>query len=73
LEISQRVELLNQRCGVLSDLLDMLREHLNSAHGETLEWIVIILIGIEILIGLVEIAFDFVNFYGKPHGAAPGL
>ncbi|KAI8927394.1 hypothetical protein BC831DRAFT_434903 [Entophlyctis helioformis] len=44
LEISQRVELLNQRVAVISDLLDMLKEHLNSSHGEQLEWIVIILI-----------------------------
>lgn len=41
----------------------MLKEHLNSAHGETLEWIIIILIAIEILIGLVEIFFDLYNFY----------
>jgi uncharacterized Rmd1/YagE family protein len=46
LEISQRVELLNQRVAVISDLLDMLKEHLNSSHGEQLEWIVIVLIGI---------------------------
>jgi uncharacterized Rmd1/YagE family protein len=64
LEISQRVELLNQRCSVISDLLDMLKEHLNSAHSETLEWIIIILIGIEIIIGLVTIAIDLVNMSG---------
>jgi uncharacterized Rmd1/YagE family protein len=64
LEISQRVELLNQRVSVLSDLLEMLKEHLNSAHGETLEWIIIILIAIEILIGLVTIFFDFFSLYG---------
>jgi uncharacterized Rmd1/YagE family protein len=69
LEISQRVDLLNQRVSVLSDLLEMLKEHLNSAHGETLEWIIIILIGIEILIGLVTIFFDFYGLYGsKPGG-----
>ena len=45
LEISQRVDLLNQRVSVISDLLDMLKEHLTSSHGEQLEWIVIILIG----------------------------
>ncbi|CAG8513931.1 9451_t:CDS:10 [Cetraspora pellucida] len=45
LEISQRVELLNQRVAVISDLLDMLKEHLTSSHGEQLEWIVIVLIG----------------------------
>ncbi|KAJ3289689.1 hypothetical protein HK104_007291 [Borealophlyctis nickersoniae] len=46
LEISQRVDLINQRVSVISDLLDMLKEHLTSSHGEQLEWIVIILIGI---------------------------
>ncbi|KAL3899916.1 MAG: hypothetical protein SGCHY_001711, partial [Lobulomycetales sp.] len=39
LEISQRVELLNQRVAVISDLLDMLKENLNSTHGENLEWV----------------------------------
>lgn len=34
LEISQRVEVLNQRTAVISDLLDMLKEHLTSLHGE---------------------------------------
>lgn len=55
LEISQRIEVLNQRCAVISDLLDMLREHSNNLHSETLEWIVIILIGLEIVIGLIHI------------------
>lgn len=58
LEISQRVEVLNQRVTVISDLLDMLRENLNIGHGETLEWIVIILIGMEILIGIVTICLE---------------
>ena len=58
LEISQRVEVLNQRCAVVSDMLDMLRDHANIMHGETLEWIVIILIFLEILIGIVEIMMD---------------
>nr|KAJ3420811.1 hypothetical protein HK105_005220 [Polyrhizophydium stewartii] len=58
LEISQRVELLNQRVSVISDLLDMLKEHLNSSHGEQLEWIVIILIAFEIIIGIITITVD---------------
>lgn len=61
LEISQRVELLNQRVSVISDLLDMLREHLTSTHGEKLEWIVIFLIAFEILIGLTTIYLDFIK------------
>lgn len=55
LEISQRIEVLNQRCAVLSDMLDMLRDHVNIMHGEKLEWIIIILITIEILMGIIQL------------------
>ena len=58
LEISQRVDVLNQRCSVLNDLLDMLREHSNHVHAEALEWIVIILISLEIFIGIFTIFID---------------
>ncbi|KAI8909081.1 hypothetical protein EDD86DRAFT_191224 [Gorgonomyces haynaldii] len=63
LEIPQRVELLNQRVGVISDLLDMLKEHLNSSHGEQLEWIVIVLIAFEIIIGIITITVDLSGYY----------
>ncbi|KAJ1970293.1 sporulation protein rmd1 [Dispira parvispora] len=66
LEISQRVEIMNHRVSVISDLLDMLREHLNGYHGEFLEWIVIILIAIEICIGLITISLEASNLRG--HG-----
>lgn len=58
-----RVELLNQRVSVISDLLDMLKEHLNSSHGEQLEWIVIILIAFEIVIGIVTISVDLSSYF----------
>ncbi|CAO3682204.1 hypothetical protein G6F70_004420 [Rhizopus microsporus] len=58
LEISQRVELLNQRVDVISDLLGMLKDHLNSSHGEQLEWIVIWLIGIEIVVAVITTCLD---------------
>lgn len=63
LEITQRVDLVNQRVAVLSDLLEMLKDHLNSMHGEYLEWIIIWLIAIEILIGVITIVFDFYNLF----------
>ncbi|OAD03370.1 hypothetical protein MUCCIDRAFT_152905 [Mucor lusitanicus CBS 277.49] len=63
LEISQRVELLNQRVEVISDLLEMLKDHLNSSHGEHLEWIVIWLIGMEILVAVITTSLDaFTNW-----------
>ncbi|KAJ3054290.1 hypothetical protein HK097_002172 [Rhizophlyctis rosea] len=62
LEISQRVDLLNQRVSVISDLLDMLKEHMTSSHGEQLEWIVIILIAFEIIIGIGTMSFDLIAY-----------
>lgn len=63
------MELLNQRVSVISDLLDMLKEHLNSSHGEQLEWIVIILIAFEIIIGVITISIDLTSYYQEqPHG-----
>lgn len=58
LEINQRVALLNQRLEVISDLLQMLKEQLGHSHEEYLEFIVIILVGVEVLISLINIAVD---------------
>ncbi|KAF9913656.1 hypothetical protein BX616_009766 [Lobosporangium transversale] len=68
LEINQRVELLNQRTTVISDLLDMLKEHLNSSHGEQLEWIVIVLIFFEIVIGVITICLDLFSYTNREGG-----
>ncbi|KAJ2721473.1 sporulation protein rmd1 [Coemansia sp. Benny D115] len=54
LEIPQRVEIMNHRVSVISDLLDMLNGHLNGMHGEFLEWIVIILIVVDIFVMMFE-------------------
>nr|ODN85401.1 cytoplasmic protein [Cryptococcus depauperatus CBS 7841]ODN89855.1 cytoplasmic protein [Cryptococcus depauperatus CBS 7855] len=58
LEIGQRVELLNARVDVLQDMLKLLKESVNSSHGERLEAIVIFLIAIEIVLGIVTILVD---------------
>lgn len=56
LEVDTRLETLNARFEVLQATLDVLRDHQNNEHSSYLEWIVIILIIIEIAIGVVEIA-----------------
>ncbi|KAJ1910839.1 sporulation protein rmd1 [Tieghemiomyces parasiticus] len=66
LEITQRADIMNHRVSVISDLLVMLREHLNGYHGEFLEWIIIILIAMSIGIGLITITFEAKNIRG--HG-----
>jgi uncharacterized Rmd1/YagE family protein len=65
LEINQRVDVLNARMGVIGDLLDMLKEHLTTSHGEFLEWIIIVLIAIEILMGLIEICIMLFYSHSK--------
>jgi uncharacterized Rmd1/YagE family protein len=47
-------------CGfqVLQDMLTLLKESVNSSHGEHLETIVIVLIGVEIILGILTIVVD---------------
>lgn len=61
LEINQRVALLNQRLEVISDLLQMLKEQLGHSHEEYLEFIIIVLVGVEVLISLINIVVDLLS------------
>eukprot|EP00929_Paragymnodinium_shiwhaense_P051252 TRINITY_DN25801_c0_g1_i1.p1 TRINITY_DN25801_c0_g1~~TRINITY_DN25801_c0_g1_i1.p1 ORF type:complete len:544 (-),score=108.07 TRINITY_DN25801_c0_g1_i1:185-1723(-) len=58
LEVDKRVEILNQRLSVLKDLYDLLQNGLNVRHGNKLEWIIIILILIEVVLELLELLHD---------------
>lgn len=58
LEINQRVTLLNQRVQVISDLLSMLKEQMTHSQGEYLEYVVCVLIAVEILIAIVNVIVD---------------
>ncbi|GEQ70624.1 hypothetical protein JCM33374_g4302 [Metschnikowia sp. JCM 33374] len=62
LEINQRVELLNQRLEVISDLLQMLKEQLGHSHEENLEFIVVLLVCIEVLVSVVNIVVDILTY-----------
>lgn len=58
LEINQRVNLLNQRLEVISDLLQMLKEQLGQSDEEYLEFIVVVLICVEVIVSVVNIIVD---------------
>lgn len=58
LEMDQRVSLLTERLNVIADLLQVLKDQLTQAHGEYLEWVVIVLIAAEILVAAVNIVVD---------------
>lgn len=62
LEINQRVELLEQRLEVISDLLQMLKEQLGHSQEENLEFVVIVLVCIEVLVSVVNVIVDFLTF-----------
>merc|ERR1712039_487784 len=58
LDIDKRVDILNQRLGVLKDLYDLLQNSLNVKHGNRLEYIIIILILVEVVLELLELVHD---------------
>lgn len=53
LDKDRRISILNQRLTVIKELFDMLNAELNHYHSTMLEWIIVILISIEILINIV--------------------
>lgn len=55
LDKEQRVEVLNKRLIVVEELLEMLRSELHSKNESKLEWIVIILIIVEVILELVDV------------------
>lgn len=50
LEVRQRIEALNQKLEVIQELLDMLADEQKHKHSSLLEWIIIILIAVEIVL-----------------------
>ncbi|MEI7511808.1 MAG: RMD1 family protein [Candidatus Peregrinibacteria bacterium] len=59
LELSQRSNTLNQKLSILHETLDVLRDESNVRNSTVLEWVVIILIAIEIFISLSEYVFKY--------------
>lgn len=50
LEVRQRIDVLNQKLEVIQELLDMLADEQKHKHSSLLEWIIIILIAVEIVL-----------------------
>ncbi len=57
LDVKARVDVLNKKVEVIQELLDMLSNEQNHRYSSLLEWIIIILIGVEIVMGLAEHIF----------------
>ena len=61
MEISQRAEVLNSRADVISDLLEMLTDHLNANEMTYITWIVIILICMAVVIAGLEVYVKYLR------------
>jgi len=59
LDITPRVEVLNQRLGVVHELFEILNSELNHQQSSRLEWVIIILIFIEVGITLMKDVFGW--------------
>ncbi len=60
LDIHTRVEVLNHRLDVIHGLFEMLGTELNHLHSSRLEWIIIILIVIEVALSLMSDVFQII-------------
>ncbi len=60
LDIETRVDVLNQRLAIVHELFEMLGNELNHQHSSKLEWIVILLIMIEVILTLMRDVFDWI-------------
>jgi uncharacterized Rmd1/YagE family protein len=61
MEISQRALVLNTRADVVSDLLEMLSDHLNSNEMHYITWIVIALICMAVIIAIGEVYVKYLR------------
>ncbi len=54
LELKDRFEIVEHKLSHLKDDISMALDLINHRHSEVLEWIIIVLIGFEIVMGLIE-------------------
>lgn len=59
LDVGQRIKLLNERMDHASEIAAVLRERLEAQHSHLLEWIIIILIMVEVAFGIKHLLTDW--------------
>jgi uncharacterized Rmd1/YagE family protein len=53
MEIGARLDTLNKRLTIVGELLDVLRAQQEHEHANKLEWVIIILVGMEVILQVV--------------------
>lgn len=64
-EIAQRAEVLNKRLDIIKDFFELLSDELNHQHSSFLEWIIIVLILLEVVLGLAQT--NLIPWLACPH------
>ena len=68
-EIEPRLDTLNKRLTIVGELLDVLRSQQEHAHGNRLEWVIIILVAMEVILQLIWniLLKDTLGWVGNPN------
>ncbi|XP_015925493.1 required for meiotic nuclear division protein 1 homolog [Parasteatoda tepidariorum] len=61
LNIAKRTKVMNERLSYCSELIDLLGNHMNDKHHVRLEWMIIILIMVEVMFEIMHFAERFVH------------
>jgi uncharacterized Rmd1/YagE family protein len=64
LDVSKRGDILNKRLGVIHELFEILSGELNHQHSARLEWIIIVLIVMEVILAVLNDVFNLWNRHG---------
>jgi uncharacterized Rmd1/YagE family protein len=59
LEIDRRAEVLNKRLDIIKELFDMLANELHTKHANMLEWVIIVLIVLEVFFQVLQLIMQF--------------
>ncbi len=63
LETDKRIDVLNQRLDIVRELLDMLANAIENAHANRLEWIILLLIAVEVFLEILFSVIDLKCFH----------
>ncbi|EOO01989.1 putative family protein [Phaeoacremonium minimum UCRPA7] len=67
LDVNVRIKALNQKMDYAQEIASVLREMSSEKHNTRLEWIIIILIAVEVLFELRRVYMDYMETREKPH------
>ena len=66
LSVSKRTKVVNEKLSHCLEVMDMINNHMNHEHSSRLEWIIIILIAIEILFEVIHLRLNYLDLQSEP-------